>query len=109
MQVFTLTEGTQKIIKVTPKTPKGSIAKVDGKITFAMDTEGVILLLPNDDGSELTIQFGVNSLNPITVTATGDANLDPNAATNITSQFQVQTVAAAADHFDFVDGVETPV
>ena len=87
-----------KIFVVTAVDKSGKPAPIDGKQSFTVSPEGGVLLLPNDSGSELTVQF----VSPMTqvVTVSADADVSPTGTKLITGQFEIVTTGSLqADHF----------
>ncbi len=101
MDVYTIGPDEQLELDVFPVDDKDRVGKIDGKITFTIDIPGGVALLPNSDGSKLSVQYLAPLASPQTITASGDADLTTGVK-NILGQIQVTTSSIQATHLKFV-------
>ena len=90
-----LTTEQKVTLHAQPVTAAGSPALVEGPIAWSVSDPAILTLVPSADGSSCeVITTGATGI--ATVTATGDANLDPLVTENVFGSMEFEIVVAKA-------------
>lgn len=101
-----LTEEEQVVLKITPKTKKGNVAKVDGLPVWSSSSPDVLVVqpLPDDVTGFTAVAKAVGPVGVAQVQVKVDADLGEGVR-ELTALLDVQVVAAEAVSLEVVPGV----
>ena len=101
MPTLVLQDDKQCVVSINPRSKAGNPAKVDGKPTWACDTEDILVVAADDGLSAVVQSTGKVAAGVVTVTADADLGEGVRA---ISGAFNVSVDAGQAVDFGFAFG-----